>query len=105
MTRPLLAAFVLGALAASPAFAQDATIDRPDDVAFANALVRHGYPHLAERFLGMMLRRGHFGSKATAGVRFVALDNRRHAAMRLEDPMARRAALLDVLAAMDEFIA
>jgi hypothetical protein len=100
-----LAALVLAALAASTAVAQDATIDRPDDVEFAKALVEHGYPDLAERFLGMLVQRGDFGRKAMASTRLVALDHRRHAAMRLEDPTARRTALLEVLSATDEFIA
>jgi len=104
MTRPLLAAIVLAALAASTAFGQDETIDRPDEIEFARALVEHGYPDLAERFLGMLVRRGERGSKATAPARLGLLEARRRSAMRLEGPAARRRALRDVLAETDAFI-
>ena len=74
MMRPLLAALVLAAGTASAAFAQDATIDRPDDIEFAKALVEHDYPDLAERFLGMLVRRDKRGDDAMPAVRLALLD-------------------------------
>ena len=102
--RRLLSAALVVAL---PAFAaaQDASVlNKKDDMEFAKALVEKGYPDLAERLLAVIEKQGGGGAEAKATAELIRLGVAQDAAIKIEDLVKRKDALLKVLGDKQKFI-
>ena len=83
-----------------PAFAaaQDASVlNKKDDIEFAKALVEKGYPDLAERLLAVIEKSGSSGGEARPTAELIRLDVAQDAALKIDDLVKRKDALVKVL--------
>jgi tetratricopeptide (TPR) repeat protein len=101
--RSLLAAAVVFALPVA-AYAQDASVlSGWDDFEFAKALAAYGEPEFAERVLFFMERSSEFTDQSRGPVTAIRLEIAQDRATRIEDPLDRRNALLQILASKEKF--
>lgn len=101
--RTLAAALVL--VPAATALAQDErALSGKDDLDFANALEQKGYPDLAERFLGVIEKKGGGGADAKASAELIRLNMAQTAGVRIDDPLKRLDALDKVRVDKQKFI-